>query len=177
MVQFLASVAIASHTVYPMNCICLPVTPDRHISSSNIALILSQNVNKQAVATADAVRVAFEFFSQRAALGFAIPEWLPTPDNIQYHSAVSRLDSAVYGIIADRRQRLQHQQTPATKGSQVRHKVSVAVTFCCCQDQITCNTTQLCLSRIQLCTASLQTGDSIYNMSRCRHHKAVRSDI
>ncbi len=54
----------------------------------------------------EAVRVAFEFFSQRAALGFAIPEWLPTPDNLQYHSAVSQLDSAVYGIIADRQQRL-----------------------------------------------------------------------
>ena len=54
----------------------------------------------------DAVRVAFEFFSQRAALGFAIPEWLPTPDNVQYHSAVAKLDSAVYDIIADRQQQL-----------------------------------------------------------------------
>ncbi len=56
--------------------------------------------------TAEAVRVAFEFFSQRAALGFAIPEWLPTPDNLQYHAAVSQLDSAVYGIIEDRKQQL-----------------------------------------------------------------------
>lgn len=72
----------------------------------------------QAAGISDAVRVAFEFFSQRAALGFAIPEWLPTPDNMQYHSAVSKLDSAVYGIIADRRQRLQHQQTPSSEGSQ-----------------------------------------------------------
>ena len=75
---------------------------------------------------ADAVRVAFEFFSQRAALGFAIPEWLPTPNNMQYHSAVSRLDSAVYGIIADRQQRLKKQQMPPPKGSQVCHPLGRA---------------------------------------------------
>lgn len=56
--------------------------------------------------TAEAVRMAFEFFSQRAALGFAIPEWLPTPNNLEYHAAVSQLNSAVYGIIEDRKQRL-----------------------------------------------------------------------
>lgn len=67
---------------------------------------------------ADAVRVAFEFFSQRAALGFAIPEWLPTPDNLQYHSAVARLDTAVYSIITDRQQQLAGMQTPP-KSSQV----------------------------------------------------------
>ena len=70
--------------------------------------------------TADAVRVAFEFFSQRAALGFAIPEWLPTPDNLQYHSAVARLDTAVYGIITDRQQQLAAMQTPP-KSSQVSY--------------------------------------------------------
>lgn len=63
--------------------------------------------------TAEAVRVAFEFFSQRAALGFAIPEWLPTPNNLQYHAAVSQLDSAVYGIIEDRKQQLSALQAPS----------------------------------------------------------------
>ena len=71
-------------------------------------------------AAAEAVRVAFEFFSQRAALGFAIPEWLPTPGNLQYHSAVSQLDSAVYGIIADRKQRLSSVQGTPPRRNQVR---------------------------------------------------------
>ncbi|DBA77753.1 TPA: hypothetical protein ACH3X2_008443 [Trebouxia sp. C0005] len=62
--------------------------------------------SSQALGISEAVRVAFEFFSQRAALGFAIPEWLPTPNNLQYHAAVSQLDSAVYGIIEDRKQQL-----------------------------------------------------------------------
>ncbi|DBB01015.1 TPA: hypothetical protein ACH3X1_000917 [Trebouxia sp. C0004] len=62
--------------------------------------------SSQALSISEAVRVAFEFFSQRAALGFAIPEWLPTPNNLQYHAAVSQLDSAVYGIIEDRKQQL-----------------------------------------------------------------------
>ena len=80
---------------------------------------MQQAVNGECC-TADAVRVAFEFFSQRAALGFAIPEWLPTPDNLQYHSAVSRLDTAVYSIIIDRQQQLAGMQTPP-KSSQVSY--------------------------------------------------------
>ncbi|KAL3147617.1 hypothetical protein ABBQ38_014667 [Trebouxia sp. C0009 RCD-2024] len=68
--------------------------------------------SRQAAGITDAVRVAFEFFSQRAALGFAIPEWLPTPGNLQYHSAVAKLDTAVYSIIADRQQQLVGMQTP-----------------------------------------------------------------
>jgi hypothetical protein len=46
-----------------------------------------------------AIQTAFEFFAGRAATGFIIPEWLPTLENLQYHSAVARLDAAVYGII------------------------------------------------------------------------------
>ena len=67
---------------------------------------------------ADAVRVAFDFFSKRAALGFIVPEWLPTPENVQYHAAVAQLDTAVYGIIADRQQRLLGKDVP-TKKNQV----------------------------------------------------------
>lgn len=53
-------------------------------------------------AAAGAIRTAFEFFSQRAATGFAVPEWAPTPGNAAYAAAVRRLDRAVYGVI-DRR--------------------------------------------------------------------------
>ena len=52
---------------------------------------------------ADAVKVAMNYFASRAATGFAIPEWLPTPDNGKYNDAVSRLDTIVYGIIRDRK--------------------------------------------------------------------------
>lgn len=51
---------------------------------------------------AGAIRTAFEFFTERAASGFAVPEWLPTPGNAAYGAAVRRLDAAVYGVI-DRR--------------------------------------------------------------------------
>ena len=91
--------------------------------------------------SAEAVRVAFEFFSQRAALGFAIPEWLPTPNNLQYHSAVSRLDSAVYGIIQDRQQRLPTPHTPSSTQSQVNNKACtklcplVLMAVSCIKDQ------------------------------------------
>ena len=69
--------------------------------------------------SADAVRVAFDFFSKRAALGFIVPEWLPTPENVQYHAAVAQLDNAVYRIIADRKQRLSELKASSKQG-QVR---------------------------------------------------------
>ncbi|CAG9461287.1 unnamed protein product [Pedinophyceae sp. YPF-701] len=50
-----------------------------------------------------AIALAFEYFGQRAATGFAIPEWVPTPGNSRYNAAVRDLDEAVYGIIAKRR--------------------------------------------------------------------------
>lgn len=56
--------------------------------------------------SAGAIETAFEFFAGRAASGFVIPEWLPTPENLQYHAAVARLDTAVYGIIDTRQQEL-----------------------------------------------------------------------
>lgn len=52
---------------------------------------------------AGAIQRAFEYFAGRAALGFIIPEWLPTPDNQQYMKAVRQLDSVVYSIIDSRR--------------------------------------------------------------------------
>lgn len=53
--------------------------------------------------SAEAVRVAMDYFAGRAATGFAIPEWLPTPDNVQYNRAVGQLDDIVYSIIRQRR--------------------------------------------------------------------------
>lgn len=50
-----------------------------------------------------AIAEALEYFVGRAATGFAIPEWLPTPGNSRYHAAVAQLDTAVYGIIDARR--------------------------------------------------------------------------
>lgn len=47
---------------------------------------------------AGAIRTAFEFFGRRAATAFVLPEWLPTPDNLQYNSAVRRLDEVVYRL-------------------------------------------------------------------------------
>ncbi len=55
---------------------------------------------------AGAIQKAFEYFAERAALGFIIPEWLPTPDNQQYAEAVRQLDSVVYSIIDFRRAQL-----------------------------------------------------------------------
>lgn len=54
------------------------------------------------LSTAGAIRTAFEYFSERGAIGFAVPEWLPTPANAAYAAAVRRLDAVVYGVI-DRR--------------------------------------------------------------------------
>lgn len=36
----------------------------------------------------------------------AVPEWFPTPDNIQYNAAVGELDKIVYRLIAQRRRQL-----------------------------------------------------------------------
>lgn len=75
---------------------------------------------------ADAVRVAFDFFSKRAALGFIVPEWLPTPENAQYHAAVAELDTAVYGIIADRKRRLAQLTSSPQQKPQVTEEVAIA---------------------------------------------------
>eukprot|EP00198_Chlamydomonas_reinhardtii_P000787 XP_001690122.1 cytochrome P450 [Chlamydomonas reinhardtii] len=53
-----------------------------------------------------AVEKAFTFFTQRAATGFVIPEWLPTWDNLEFAAAVQQLDRVVYGMINRRRQEL-----------------------------------------------------------------------
>ena len=52
----------------------------------------------------EAIRDAFEFFGRRAAGGIAIPEWVPTPENLQFVAEVKKLDKLVYAIIARRRE-------------------------------------------------------------------------
>jgi hypothetical protein len=36
----------------------------------------------------------------------AVPEWVPTPDNLQYLAAIRTLDRVVYSLISERRERL-----------------------------------------------------------------------
>lgn len=56
-----------------------------------------------------------EYFAGRAATGFAIPEWLPIPDNVQYNKAVSDLEAIVYSIIRKRRALADRQDTAQVK--------------------------------------------------------------
>ena len=51
----------------------------------------------------EAIKTAFGFFTERSGTGFAIPEWVPTPTNVQYTQAVKRLDTVIYDIIDERR--------------------------------------------------------------------------
>lgn len=78
---------------------------------------------------ADAIGTAFQFFAQRAATGFAIPEWLPLPDNLRYTAAVQHLDAIVYRIIGRRRDELQRQQQSRSlsSGKQVSNGMLHAV--------------------------------------------------
>jgi cytochrome P450 len=50
-----------------------------------------------------AVERAFAFFASRGAAAMVVPEWVPTPDNLEFGAAVRELDDLVYGIIARRR--------------------------------------------------------------------------
>lgn len=42
----------------------------------------------------------------------AVPEWVPTFDNIQYNSAVTGLDKVVYRLIDERRRQLDFSSAP-----------------------------------------------------------------
>ena len=60
----------------------------------------------QGAALTACIREAFEHFTQRAANGFVVPEWVPTPNNLQYNGAVRRLDRYIFDMIARRRAEL-----------------------------------------------------------------------
>ncbi|KAF5834729.1 cytochrome P450, partial [Dunaliella salina] len=72
-----------------------------HASDSGDSLGSSTEVTE----VVDAVAMAFEFFTRRAG-GIPIPENIPTWDNLQFGSAVTRLDRVVYRLIDERRQEL-----------------------------------------------------------------------
>ena len=75
----------------------------------------------EAIEVMDGIVKAFEYFGRRAAVGFAIPEWLPTPENKEYGEAVRSLDTTVYRIIADRRKALA--DAAASTGEEPKPKV------------------------------------------------------
>jgi cytochrome P450 len=55
----------------------------------------------------EAIQQAFDYFAQRnASTIIPLPEWLPTPENIQFNAAVSRLDTVLSRIIQTRRDEL-----------------------------------------------------------------------
>jgi cytochrome P450 len=55
----------------------------------------------------EAIQQAFDYFAQRnASTIIPLPEWLPTPENIQFNAAVSRLDTVLSHIIQTRRDEL-----------------------------------------------------------------------
>ncbi|PRW32625.1 cytochrome p450 isoform A [Chlorella sorokiniana] len=60
----------------------------------------------------DSIQAAFRFFAQRGATAMVIPEFVPTPDNVQFNAAVQRLDRAIYGLIAERRSELEASPRP-----------------------------------------------------------------
>ena len=64
-----------------------------------------------------AIADAFSFFAKRASQAplALLPEWLPTLENVRFNAAVTRLDAAVYRLIAQRR-RLRR-STPAGGGA------------------------------------------------------------
>ena len=63
------------------------------------------------------IRTAFEHFTKRAANGFIIPEWLPTPANQVYLAAVRQLDDYVYELIRSRKAALASSPTNAAPQS------------------------------------------------------------
>jgi cytochrome P450 len=70
----------------------------------------------------DGIVKAFEYFGRRAAVGFVVPEWLPTQENGEYRRAVDSLDATVYRIVSDRRAALA--EAAASTGEEPKLKVT-----------------------------------------------------
>lgn len=64
-----------------------------------------------ALEVTSSIQQCFEYFAQRSVTAFIIPESIPTPSNLRFSRAVSRLDKAVYGLIACRRKNLETQNS------------------------------------------------------------------
>ena len=73
-----------------------------------------------------AIRDAFEFFGKRSSVGFVVPEWVPTPDNLAYNRAVAKLDKEVYALIRQRRARRASEQKGEKETGDVPHSATRA---------------------------------------------------
>mmetsp|Transcript_22474 Transcript_22474/g.62331 ORF Transcript_22474/g.62331 Transcript_22474/m.62331 type:complete len:545 (+) Transcript_22474:187-1821(+) len=97
----------------------LEVFPEFNVLTLEIiadAVFGSAIEEEEAMEVMTGIVTAFEYFGRRAATGFIIPEWLPTPENDNYNAAVQSLDKTVLRIIADRRAELSEGNDPAAKG-------------------------------------------------------------
>lgn len=81
---------------------------DIHEDMSNLTMeIVSQVLFGDGLSTetreaGDALRIFFDQFDDRFGL-YVIPEWLPTPGNLRYRSAIRRLDQIIGRVIHERR--------------------------------------------------------------------------
>jgi len=75
-------------------------------SSRTAAGSSSNGSSSTAARVVAAVERAFAFFANRGAAAMVVPEWVPTPDNLEFGAAVGELDDLVYGIIGRRRDAL-----------------------------------------------------------------------
>ena len=75
-----------------------------HLTSKIVAMTL---FGAQVERDVEAMTAAFEVITEEFAVRFRrlvrIPDWVPTPNNLRYRKAVSRLDEVIYGIIRQRR--------------------------------------------------------------------------
>eukprot|EP00850_Spirogloea_muscicola_P006939 SM000034S12693 [mRNA] locus=s34:264668:269132:+ [translate_table: standard] len=72
-----------------------------------------------------AVTTAFDFFARRATSMIIVPEWIPTPDNMQYNLAVSQLDRLVYDLIERRRRSLEELSSHIPDVAECHHPVDL----------------------------------------------------
>ncbi|KAI5067887.1 hypothetical protein GOP47_0016232 [Adiantum capillus-veneris] len=64
-----------------------------------------------------AITTAFKMFEKRGTSIFSVPEWFPTPDNLEYKSAIKKLDNVVYAVIKERRALLLAQESEGLERS------------------------------------------------------------
>ncbi len=86
---------------------CLDPRSSQHAMTTLIAALMY-------CVLVEAVKAAFDYFSQRGASSMVVPEWVPTPVNLQFTAAVTSLNRLVYGMISQRRLQLQQQPHPPT---------------------------------------------------------------
>ncbi len=67
--------------------------------------IFDANVDTgEAQSIAQALDVAMNWFDSKRRQNFLVWEWFPRPENVRYHQAIAKMDAAIYGLIASRRQ-------------------------------------------------------------------------